>query len=424
MPDEEQLLYRAQSLMELQRYDQALEMLQGVLAMNPEHGQALLMLLVCRTQLGHHQQAIELAQDLLGRFPEEPLLYQLLAANYAEEQRFDEAKRVAEQGLTIAPGDVDLLASLGQIALIKKDWPQALYYAEEALELAPEHLTALNIRLTALNKLGRKEEIRASLEDTLAADPNNPYTHNNIGWTQLEAGNHEQAKHHFAEALRLQPSLEQARIGLLESLKAKNFLYRGFLSWMFFMSKQKEQAQWFIIIGAYLGYQLLGRMTAQYPFLLPVVYLLLLLFYLTWIIHPLSNVLIKLDRVARHALTEVESRAATIVGLGVLMGFSLLGVYLVIGNHLLLLSALFVLSIIIPMSMYYDFIGTNRESIAWWSMLGLGALGATSLGLVALDSATSLAIWQGDVLWTGYFLGFLAYQFAANYWRMRSYRVD
>lgn len=420
MSDEHQLIYRAQSLMELQRFDQALELLQGALASNPENEQAHFLMLICLTQLGKTQRAIEQARQLLARFPNEPLLYQLLAANLADSDALGEAQQVAQQGLTVAPGNVDLLATLGQIALGQKEWERALQHAEQVLELDPSHLTGLNIRLTALNKLGRRHEVQNSLNDTLAADPNNPYTHNNIGWTHLEAGDHEQAKQHFAEALRLQPNLDEARIGLLESLKAKNILYRGFLNWMFFMSKQKEQAQWFIIIGAYLGYRFLAGLTQDYPFLIPVVILIALLFYLTWVVQPISNLLIKLDPVARHALTSAESRAATIVGTGLSIGMVLLITYSVIGGSMLLITGLFALSIVIPTYMYLDFEKTTKENIAKRSMQLLWVLGIASIGLIAIDSNGG----PGPQLWSMYLLGFIAYQFAANYWRMRAQPVD
>lgn len=418
MSEEHQLLHRAQSLMELQRYDQALELLQGALASNPENEQAHFLMLICWTQLGKTNRAIEQARQLLGRFPNEPLLYQLLATNLADADELREAQEIAQQGLTVAPGHVDLLATLGQIALGQKEWEQALQYAGQVLELEPSHLTGLNIRLTALNKLGRRHEVQNSLNDTLAADPNNPYTHNNIGWTQLEAGNHDLAKEHFAEALRLQPNLNEARIGLLESLKAKNFFYRGFLNWMFFMSKQKEQAQWFIIIGAYLGYRFLAQLTQDYPFLMPLVMLIALLFYLTWVIQPMSNLLIKLDPVARHALTEKESKAAVVVGVGLTLGAGLLIGYWTLGGPLLLIGGLFALSIVIPTSLYFDFEKTTKESIAKWSMLGLWALGIISLILMVINNA------YGPQLWSAYLLGFIGYQFAANYWRMRVHPVD
>lgn len=418
MSDDYQLLHRAQSLMDIQRYDQALEVLQAALATNPENERAHLLLLFCLTHLGKTHRAIEQGRELLGRFPNAPVLYQLLAANLADAQQLDEAQSMAEQGLEVAPGDVELLAVLGRIALSQKDWGKALYHSQDILEQVPDHLQGLNIRLTALNKLGHKDELRASLKDTLAADPNNPYTHNNIGWTELEAGHPHQAKAHFAEALRLQPNLEGARVGLLESLKAKNIFYRALLGWMFFMAKQKEQAQWFIIIGAYLLYRFLISQATQYPILIPVVYLIAFFFYLSWIIHPLSNLLIKLDPVARHALTEEESKAANAVGIGLTVGGSLILTHLFVGHTLVLLSGLFALSILIPTSMYFEFINTNREGQARWAMLGLWALGLTSLLLIGVGE------WRGNLLWTGYFLSFLAYSFVANYWAMRSYRVD
>jgi tetratricopeptide (TPR) repeat protein len=418
MVDQEQFLNRAQSLMDVDRYDMALKELEKTMELNPDNGQAWLLMLICYTKMGRIDKAIDIARQLLSVHPEEPLIYFLLALNLVDKEELKEAEEIALAGLNIAPNYVNLFGVLGRIHLIRKDWEKALEYANEGLAIDPSAVDCLNIRVKALTQLGRKEELKASMEDTLSAAPNNPYTHNNIGWSKLQSGDHQGAKEHFAEALRINPNLEDARVGLLEALKAKNFFYRIFLNWMFWMAKKTEGSQWFIVIGLYFGARYLNRISSDYPFLIPVVVLLAIAFYMTWVMTPLFNLFIKMDKTARHALTPEESSAANIVGVGVLVGSMAILTYAITGLDIASLVAIFALSIVIPSYMYFNFKNTTHEMHAKVSVLSFWGLG----GLAMTGTLLGLP-WAGG-LWTLYFLGFIGYQFVVNYWNMKKRPLD
>lgn len=412
MVDQEQFLNRAQSLMDVERYDMALKELKKAMELNPDNGHAWLMMLICYTKMGKTDEAIDIARQLLSVYPEEPLIYFLLALNLVDREELEEAQKIALAGLNIAPNYVNLFGLMGRIHLIRKDWEKALEYANEGLSIDPSDVDCLNIRVKALTQLGRKDELKASMEDTLSAAPNNPYTHNNIGWSKLQAGDHEGAKEHFAEALRIHPNLDDARIGLLEALKAKNFFYRIFLNWMFWMAKKTEGSQWVIIIGLYFGARYLNRISRDYPFLIPVVVLLAIAFYMTWVMTPLFNLFIKMDKTARHALTPEESHGANVVGVGVLVGLTAIITYAITGLDMATLIAIFALSIVIPSYMYFEFKNTTHEMHAKASAIALWCI-----GLLAM-TGTLFGLPLGS-LWTLYFLGFVGYQFAVNFWNMK-----
>ncbi len=411
---EEQYLQRAQALIDVQRYEQALEELRKALGENPESAPAHLLRLICHTQLDNHGTAIKIAKELLQQYAENPLIYYLLAMNLANDNALSEAIEVAERGIGIAPTYADLFALMGQLKSVEKNWEEALEYANRALALDPGHVMALNVRVAALNKLGRKDEMQSSMRETLAADPNNSYAHSNIGWAHLESKEHEKAKEHFVEALRLDPNNEQARLGLLEALKAKNIMYRLFLNWMFFMGKQQEQAQWLIIIVAFFGYRYLYRAAQTYPILMPLVVILAVCFYATWMMTPLFNLFIKMDKVARHALTKEESTAANVVGVGLLAGIGLFVAYWATQNSLFSLLGFFALSILIPTTSYFRFIGTDKQQYALWSLIALWGLGLAAIGSILINNPLGLTFWST------YIMLFIGYQFLANYWAMRA----
>ena len=116
----------------------------------------------------------------------------------------------------------------------------------------PENVFCLNTKSTAQLKLGHEEEAFQTVEGALNEDPEDSYTHTNYGWGLLQSGDVPKALHHFKEALRLDPSNNNARSGMIEALKAKYWFYKKFLSYQFWMQKKSSKFQWGFIIGIYI----------------------------------------------------------------------------------------------------------------------------------------------------------------------------
>ena len=69
--------------------------------------------------------------------------------------------------------------------------------------------------------MGHTEASVQELRNTLSLDAEDATSHANLGWTLLHQGNLKKAEEHFREALRLDPELELARLGAIETLKSK-----------------------------------------------------------------------------------------------------------------------------------------------------------------------------------------------------------
>src|SRR5262249_16847114 len=176
--------------------------------------------------------------------------------------------------------------------------------AESGLEIEAEHLTCANLRAMALNRLGREDEAGRALEDALAQDPENALTHANRGWTALQRGEAQKALEHFRESLRLDPTNDWARSGMVEALKARYFVYRLMLKYHFFMSRRSGRSQWFVLIGLYLVARIIPFLFIPY----------LIFVFLSWTSDPLSNLLLRLNRYGRMLLTKGEIAASNLVG--------------------------------------------------------------------------------------------------------------
>jgi hypothetical protein len=200
------------------------------------------------------------------------------------------------------------------------------------------------------------------------------------GWTYLHSRDQRKALASFTEALRLDPSNDWARNGLIEALKARNPIYRAILAWYLFADRLSPRARWAVIIGSIVGFRALSSVLRRDERLWPLAALLVLTYlsvtYLTWVGVPLFNLLLLLDRLGRHALSR-EQRASALLFSGSLVHAVVLGgVMLLLGhrNEAVSFSAAAVL-LGIPLSAATQMSpGTKRVLTATFVAAGAAAL--------------------------------------------------
>ena len=73
------------------------------------------------------------------------------------------------------------------------------------------------------------------------------------------------AEQHFVEAIRLDPQSEVAKENLLESLKARSTLYRGFLSFAIWLNGLSPTARWTLLGLAIAGWLGANRAAVTFP---------------------------------------------------------------------------------------------------------------------------------------------------------------
>jgi tetratricopeptide (TPR) repeat protein len=201
----------------------------------------------------------------------------------------------------------------GRLASISIDghrWQVALDAAEMGLRLDPDDVDCTNLRAIALVRLGRKDEAGATIDAALAKQPEDARSHANQGWTLLHQGNPRKAMEHFREALRLEPNMEWARLGIIEAMKARNILYRWILGYFLWMTKFSPRVQIMLILGLLFGTQILNAVCAAVPVLelvqLPLVLLYVLFVWTTAVAPTLFNLLLMLNKFGRFALNRIE----------------------------------------------------------------------------------------------------------------------
>ena len=402
---------RAYLLLQQSRHDLAEKELRGALAENPNDGISHALLALCLAEQDKAQEAEHVAREAIRLEPDESFTHYVMAETLIGLGRYDRAEEAIRTALRRAPGDPDYFATLGLIHHHRSEWKDALEAAERGLMMDAEHVTCTNLRAMALNKLKRRVEADDSIAAALARDPENPLTHANRGWSLLEQGQHKRALESFREALRIQPDFNWAREGILEALRAKSFLYRMVLKYFFWMARLSARAQWGVIIGLYVAYQILRGIARSQPQLAPLITPILLAYVafalMTWMAVPLFNLTLRLNRFGRLALDRPEIAASNWVGALLFVGIALLIAGAVVQAELFL-AGLGCILMVIPVS------GTYRARRPKQRRM----LGAYTVSLAGTGLAAAACYSFNESVATGligiFFLGIFLFSWIAN----------
>ena len=310
---------RALLLFQQRRYPDAERELRAALAQDPDDPRLHALLALCLSQQNRLTDASAEADQAVGLGPDMPFTHYVRGTILHDRHRLDEAEPAARQAIALDPNNPEFRWLLGAILFDRRNWAGALETADAGLAADAEHAGCVNLRAMALVKLGRKVEAGAAIDDALARDPDNPATHANRGWTLLHQGEHRRALDHFREALRLDPNMEWARAGIVEALKARHLVYRVMLRYFLWTASLSAQAQWFILIGGYVGYQILRQVSASNPaiapFTMPLIIGYVVFAVMTWLADPLFNLMLRLSRFGRLALSKRQTWASNVLGL-------------------------------------------------------------------------------------------------------------
>jgi tetratricopeptide (TPR) repeat protein len=407
---------RARLLIEQGRFDMAEQDLRLMLAEAPEFAFGHSLLALCLLERKAYQEATDEAQQGVHLAPDEGQSYYFLALVYARRNHLDEAERILEEAIALDPHNDGYFALFASVKFQKKDWHGALNAAEQGLAIDPVNVECLNIRAMAQVKLGRKVDAAETIQAALAKAPDDSGTHANLGWTLLESGDRKQALHHFREALRLDPQNDWARSGIVETLKARNIVYRLMLTYFLWMSKLSSGAQWGVIIGAWVAIQILKAVSRNNPemtvWVQPLVWLYFAFVVLTWIADPLFNLMLRLSRDGRLALSREEIVASNWIGSFILLALICFVFGLIYPDSGIIFAALVCGLMVLPVSAVFKC--TEGWPRNWMTVyaIGMGLCGLTLVGAdisqIALgDTQKEIAALLG-LIWLPSFFVFIA----------------
>ena len=358
----EAVMRRVELLLDQRRFGEARQMLMQGLADDPEQPLLNAFLAYCLRMEDRDEEALAPAQRALSHAPEWPFVHYVLALVYEGLGKPAQALDCIAQAIQLDPLDPSHFGFQAAVLFQTRKLHEAIAACEKGLAIDPEHAQCRGILTAAKNQLGRHGEVEHLVNESLRNNPQDAFAFANKGWSCLRQGDPKEAIRHFKEALRLEPELEWARQGALESLKARNFLYRGLLAFFFKMGTLPQGAQFAVMIGLFVVFRVLrsiGQNNPELqPYVLPLVILYLGFCYATWVGMNLANCFLLFHPFGRLAMTRAEKRNALVLAGVLLAGVICIG------------------------------IGIQRNEIAIDSFLGLGAiLIMGTLPLVGLQNA-------------------------------------
>lgn len=398
-------------LMGQRRWAMAAGELRKRLASEPDDGHAHALLGICLLEQEDVPGAEREAKEAVRLEPEDALGYEVLGLALLHRGRLREARKATMAALQLSPHSANLHAQMANIELRAEDRKAALDWAQRGLALDPEHDQCSNLRALVLTQSGRADDAHEQITESLRRDPENALTHANRGWALLHQNRPKEALVHFREALRIDPGHEFAKAGLVEALKARNPIYRLLLGYFLWMARLSPRTRTAVILGGYVGYQVLRGVSRNQPDLAPYIWPVLGVYIgfcvLTWVAMPMFNLLLRLSPYGRHALNRRQTVASN--WFGGLIAAALLAVVagLVSGELLLHLTAGYFALLALMASSIFGDDPHERNALQVVCAVACAVTGAAALVVAGFNLP-----WGGGTLVLIFWLAFAGFMFS------------
>lgn len=270
-PNTEAELSRAEMLIGLDRYAEAAQRAEGVLATEPDNPRAAALVAQAALELGDFYRAISMAREATKFAPEWWWPYYLQSYALSRVNNNDQALYAAHEAVRLEPGMFATHVCWGDALLNAGRVAEARAAAEEALKLAPNAVAPYYLAGRVARAENRKKDALAAFNRALSIDPDHAPTHNELARMQLgkrnrvmgfRAGALANAAGGFATAVRADPNNALVRRNL--ELTTLSFL---------------RVTAYFVFIAGYFGNASAAGGKSSFEHHLPLILLLLPLGY-------------------------------------------------------------------------------------------------------------------------------------------------
>ena len=210
----QQMLEQAQELHRAGRLTEAGELYRRILAVEPNHADALHYLGVIELQGGAPDKAEAMIRRAIELKPAEPAAHVNLGRALRRLARFDEAAEAYRAATVLDSGRVSAWIGLSESLSARRRSDEALQAALRAIALDAASAAARYCAGVAAQLLGRDAEAEDFYRAALARDPKLAEAHNDLGVLLLERGAVAAAVGHFEAAVAASPALAAAHNNL------------------------------------------------------------------------------------------------------------------------------------------------------------------------------------------------------------------
>lgn len=206
--DEFRLLYQAKMLEYEEKYQEAADIFQEVLRINPDLEWNYINLALIYTRMRNLDEGIRLLEQGLRRIPDSLVLLSRLAHFYMRVGRFKEAFQTSQAVLKVDPQYLDALVISGWVKDIQGEWQESSDYFKKALEIEPENKLIRIKYAYSLGAIGRGEEAVKIYNQLKEEYPDDYRVYSDLGIVYNSLGRYEMAMENLRRAVELNPSPE------------------------------------------------------------------------------------------------------------------------------------------------------------------------------------------------------------------------
>ncbi|MGD0464172.1 MAG: tetratricopeptide repeat protein [Tepidisphaeraceae bacterium] len=214
--------YRAGRLAEAER------IYRQILALQPNHADALHMLGVLAVQAGQLDAGIELIRRAIAICSTRAFYYRNLGKALLDIGRLDEAIAAHRQAIRLKPDDAEAHTNLGNALKAKGQLDEAIASYRRAIRLKPDFAEAHNNLGNALKDKGQLDEAIAAYRQVIRIEPDIALGHNNLGAVLQDVGQLDEAIAAFSKAIEKRPDWPTPRLNL---------------GWVFYEQNRFEEAR-------------------------------------------------------------------------------------------------------------------------------------------------------------------------------------
>lgn len=340
------------------RIPEAKSLLEEILGQHPDNFKARLYYVSVLLQSGQKEEARRISEALLADYPDSPAVLDQSIRIDLDDEYYEKATSKLELLQEMAAGDSDTYTLTARLYLKQRNYDRALKAVNQAIAIEPNDLNALNLKILIEGILGNTNTDQ-HVEHALSLDPENAGTQANHALKLLKEGKVEEALERVSEALRQDPTNEMARYVMAEAMKSRFWLFRLFFKYSQVVGRLTSKGSWTLIIGGYIAFRLVSSLSENYPVFLPVFYILLALFILSWLVDPLFNLYLYFNKHGRLLLDEEDKIMALSVGGTLLIALGCQVWFLATANYDVGICALMFAIFAIPLS---SFLKPNKKA--------------------------------------------------------------
>ncbi len=285
-------IQEAEFFIQTNRWKDARKAIKAHLESDFEDDYAFALLGLCEMELHNPKAAQRALQKSLSLYPENDYTHFLIAHLEFDREKWEKAEASVLTALEINPNNPMYFSLLARIQYNSGKHHSGQKAIEDGLKIDPNHPDLLEIKALYHLRYSESPEAVESLRHGLQEDPENPQLLYLMGTHHLDKGNPKKAKALFESALSKDPSLENARMGLVEAQKSSSWLFRLFFNYGF--SRWHLKFGWWMILWIIVGIKTVAFWGAFF--------VLFLLF--TWYGDVLYNTVLRIGKHSRFLLSD------------------------------------------------------------------------------------------------------------------------